>query len=687
MTSTMFFRDDGSDLALSLVNAKQSAVACSLEKAVMMCFRLCCDCNRDKEAEEDRTIPTGRGVLSSTRMERSISTYQVAAARSAEDDATAELIVDNDDNSRQDCCRNDCIREEGELQRGINQFVRSLRDKFRTYDSLDSPGAHEAMTSKPLKRLSVRPASSFDSSTKGVLTINIDEVVLPGSDIQKEMSKLMAASMDSHDDECVICMENFDPTNPRIPTFYSSTLETIMDNSGIVVAVLHLPAGSILCFDGQQVALKSDDFVGFGSVPDDNSFHFLTTRAAHRAGHGNAAIGVTVGFVIFANVGNHFIRCYDPLTEETSTQPVDPLTRTNLLDQIGRGRIGAHRLVHYQLFTTAPCRIEWNNLSCFISESFLRSKHNLHSGDKIIPSSFVDDEEDVQLQQVKQARLIADGVAVTYPCIPVIRAIQTARHSQHKGTKQLLARLESPQRSALFIHPHSGDLALQIVIDMHYDSNWRLLLADLQLSYLLFVHLHCFASLQCWRDLIAMLSLAEMFHERIEMYRCFLDIMLQQFSSVDRDFFDDMDMPQDNNVLSCIQRLLSKALATHDPQLSALAVKLKRVTANLLQAEDAREEDGDDDSDEDAPIVVSTEEVESSLLRIASLTSSAQAPSGRQQPLAENIQEEYSLLVAAMTPTEDIVMTCSRVLDAANDVSLVREAAHYLEHVEAKKRH
>jgi hypothetical protein len=31
---------------------------------------------------------------------------------------------------------------------------------------------------------------------------------------------------------------------------------------------------------------------------------------------------------------------------------------------------------------------------------------------------------------------------------------------------------------------------------------------------------------------------------------------------------------------------------------------------------------------------------------------------------------------------EDIVMTCARVLEERNDVTLVREAAHYLEHVE-----
>jgi hypothetical protein len=36
--------------------------------------------------------------------------------------------------------------------------------------------------------------------------------------IQEQMAKAMAAKMQNEDDECVICMEGFDPTNPRMPT-------------------------------------------------------------------------------------------------------------------------------------------------------------------------------------------------------------------------------------------------------------------------------------------------------------------------------------------------------------------------------------------------------------------------------------------------------------------------------------
>ena len=45
----------------------------------------------------------------------------------------------------------------------------------------------------------------------------------------------------------------------------------------------------------------------------------------------------------------------------------------------------------------------------------------------------------------------------------------------------------------------------------------------------------------------------------------------------------------------------------------------------------------------------------------------------------------YPLLFAAMQPHEDILMVCARALDTQTDVSLVREAAKYLEEVEARK--
>lgn len=64
----------------------------------------------------------------------------------------------------------------------------------------------------------LRTASSFDSTDRGTPTIEADEIVLPGSQLQLDMAKAMASKLESQDDECVICMEGFDKSNPRMPT-------------------------------------------------------------------------------------------------------------------------------------------------------------------------------------------------------------------------------------------------------------------------------------------------------------------------------------------------------------------------------------------------------------------------------------------------------------------------------------
>ena len=50
-----------------------------------------------------------------------------------------------------------------------------------------------------------------------------------------------------------------------------------------------------------------------------------------------------------------------------------------------------------------------------------------------------------------------------------------------------------------------------------------------------------------------------------------------------------------------------------------------------------------------------------------------------------HLRLKFPLLYAAILPHEDITMLCARVLDEQTDVSLVREAASYLEEVESKK--
>ena len=82
-----------------------------------------------------------------------------------------------------------------------------------------TPSLPRKSPSRP-KSSPLRQASTFDSDRE-IPTINPEEVVLPGSLLQQQMAKAMAekyGELDLSQDECVICMEGFDATNPRMPT-------------------------------------------------------------------------------------------------------------------------------------------------------------------------------------------------------------------------------------------------------------------------------------------------------------------------------------------------------------------------------------------------------------------------------------------------------------------------------------
>mmetsp|Transcript_30977 Transcript_30977/g.36150 ORF Transcript_30977/g.36150 Transcript_30977/m.36150 type:complete len:271 (-) Transcript_30977:142-954(-) len=72
----------------------------------------------------------------------------------------------------------------------------------------------------------LRTAHEFISSKDDtyIPTIATSEVVVPGSKLQQQMSQSLrdqegtSGVVDMEEDECVICMDGFDDTNPRMPT-------------------------------------------------------------------------------------------------------------------------------------------------------------------------------------------------------------------------------------------------------------------------------------------------------------------------------------------------------------------------------------------------------------------------------------------------------------------------------------
>lgn len=206
--------------------------------------RLCCDPSSDDEQDNQiRHQQRGGGGLitapivveSSNMMTRPTAAapshiYQqiTAASSQEEEEKDDERFHDEEEDNHSDdcCCRvGNCPSSSPSSppnDHGLHEFFRNLRERWRRYDSMETfrPSAASPPPTKPpaFSGLSpLRTASTFNTGSD-IPTIDLEEVVLPGSALQQQMARTMSLSLEAHGDECVICMEGFDPTNPRMPT-------------------------------------------------------------------------------------------------------------------------------------------------------------------------------------------------------------------------------------------------------------------------------------------------------------------------------------------------------------------------------------------------------------------------------------------------------------------------------------
>jgi hypothetical protein len=495
-------------------------------------------------------------------------------------------------------------------------------------------------------------------------------------------------------------------------------------------AVLDLPPGSVLSFDGTSVALKRDDFVGFSPIPTDGRFHLVTFRAAAISVHpGNAGVSknpsaTTVGFAFTFKEKSAIVRRFDPKTEEVSPVPVDETTTQNLLSEIERKQLGPERIVSYDQFVTQGQVETWKNLTTYITDKVLL-KRGIQPGVKLIPGSFEDDDDFKAISQVKdEPKRIIDGKALEFPDIPVLSYSDRAQHSKHTGTKRFIALLSASERTALFMDSDPANRVLELILQRHYDNQWEDLLGDVQLSYVVFLNLHCWSSLTHWRDLVCKLILSQirgvLIHQttsltitpplfipamlsvvdlegmaaKSQLYSGILQVLSSQLKTMDADLFDGQ-LSVDNVLMQSLQRYLSTLSRVVDKDIVSALERFRKLLVDRFpdhfgeditqSIEETTMDTGafmdSEDDDEDGPIVVPADEIEASFARSKPVAQSY----SKTPDYPGEIRLRYPLLFAAMTPNEDIVMTCARALDDSLDVSLVREAAAYLEEVEARQ--
>ena len=206
--------------------------------------RLCCDDDSDDDDtshEEEQDSLRGRGrietsptttsssmVVESTLMTRPTTTHHhYQPIRAA---ATASTIHDDDDDTADDNHHDDCCCQcpsssdaASPHERGLHEFFRKLRERWRRYDSMETfrrPTTATGAATATMDKMGMSPlrtASSYDNSLD-IPTIALEEVVMPGSELQQQMARAVSLNLEAQGDECVICMEGFDPTNPRMPT-------------------------------------------------------------------------------------------------------------------------------------------------------------------------------------------------------------------------------------------------------------------------------------------------------------------------------------------------------------------------------------------------------------------------------------------------------------------------------------
>jgi hypothetical protein len=461
----------------------------------------------------------------------------------------------------------------------------------------------------------------------------------------------------------------------------------ILAPRGNIIALLGLPRGSVISLDGQTVALKRDDFVGFSNVPASDSCHFVTIRATSKTSTtsdfpAQLAAAVTVAYMTW---DNDLIRKFDPQTEEMSSVPVDTCTTDNLLHRIETQHIDGQSLIPYPQLLNDEKEKDWVLLTNHVSKRLLQKRH-IGTNDKIVPGLWDEQENEA-----------IDGTPIHYPIIPIL-----APHaSRHAATKRYLANLSPSARTKLYTHESPSDSIFERVLLEKYDNDSGLLLGDIQLAYVVFLHLHCFVSFEHWRDMIVMLSLLSEKVFATDRMKHFpnklIQVLKSQLMVIGEDLFENSDLFDDNDLSPAMQRLIAtlmKVVKDGEGQalLSRLWAMLRtrfpmfkdnefHLSSNYSSGTNNEETE---ESDEDRPVLVASEEVQASLAR----SQGARLSTGIAfEPvfMKTELQEAYPLLLAAVMPHEDILMTCARALDEATDVSLVREAAAYLEQVELQR--
>lgn len=493
------------------------------------------------------------------------------------------------------------------------------------------------------------------------------------------------------------------------------------------LALIHLPIHTQLSLDGcsSQTLKAAEDLLVIRNIP--HGFHLLTCKAASIKKEGGMAMNSPIGLLMYFTDNTIIAREFDSFIEELKSDSIDEISLQNLEQAIqstdatnitntdsGSNMIDARKLIHYRNFVSTvenhDVSLIWKEyLTNCITKDVLQRHELTGGGDKIVPGMYHDDQDTKGTQQ-------EDGRMMHYIPIPCMEVEQLMNfHSvRHKGTRRFLSTLLPTARTKYFIpsdvDPAHG--AFQHVLQQEYQNQWGIFLGEFQMSFCIFVCCSCLSSLEFWKDSIYMLSLVNAnFIQQEKLEELYLGIVVtlkHQLEHFDCTVLQEEDYSNGNILVPAIQKIcfICKTLGEHNDDMlknanalvdlvkqrfnmqSDIQVMQMESTAspstndndNLKNNQMLEMHDSDDD-DEDGPVIVGLEEYQASMERNATIESSIILNDENITDM-KKYKNDYPFLFAALESGEDILMACARILDEKKDVTLVREAANFLENIE-----
>lgn len=394
------------------------------------------------------------------------------------------------------------------------------------------------------------------------------------------------------------------------------------DGGGSILIIPDVPLGldfGINCMNFET----GPKFKGLSTIPDGLHFIYHSTGMAARQ-----------GFFWRAQPNEVAVRQWDSREEHIcSSNKLSADSQATLVQQLNSGDLNSN-LGPYQV---AEHHV-WLNLSCFIHEGVLL-KANCPIGEIIYPSE-AHDLENLNIPNSstthKKSGKHDDKLRPTKFSSPIegnFARFVKIDASEVKLRDNLYESLDHNTRArdltSLYI---DKSLVLDDLVATEYDKNWENILGELQLSFLLFLLVFCYDSLEHWKKLVDTICRSEKaLISKPEFTVAFIRILYEQLNFSPADFFAN-ELSKDNFLRPAMSCLFDNLKQPAGVLNSSVQEHRKRLLTFFQKKFDLFQDTGEEwklgvkfmnlncdehnTGDEDRPTVVDATEFEASNSRI-----------------------------------------------------------------------